>query len=283
MKRETRRSEQRQREEVAKKQIVRRGEMQYHSVRSSTIAAIGYVDDSRVLGIMYIASDRGARSTAVYHYQGVPRATFDALMHESRMGHSMGRAVTEMVKRVGYAYVKVVPATKIVADADFSQIETRSAAWTQSNEVLVREMLITAAKFGWRSAHCFDDWGETKSRLLNHLGPRKFSEPRDVAGSVTGRIPRDNATLVERYGAPVPSPRPSMEDAVRDAVLLERERCARVADEEIQRAVSVMQQSISVEGVIAEVSIDTSVTDVSALQRVAAAIRLGDPEKEMEP
>lgn len=279
---------------AAKKQTTKRGRMVYHSVRSSTVCAIGYDDDARCLGIMF--GKGGVSDLVVYHYQDVPRSVFDALMDESHAGRSMGAAVAAWVKGAGYAFRRLersewagiehgpfhhvtqeekdtcpICNKQKIADVDFAKVETRAVAWIQYNEIRVREMLITAAKFGWRSAHCFDDWDATKSKLLGYLGPRKFSEPHDVAGSVTGRM-----TVREEV------PHQSVENAVRDAVLLERERCARVADEELRRATSTLRQGSS-EGVISEITMDFTNVDVSALQRVAAAIRLGDPEKEMEP
>ena len=257
----------------------RRGRMIYHSVKSSTICAIGYVDEARCLGIMY--GKPGDRELVVYHYSDVPRATFDELMHASRMGRSVGAAVAALVKKPGYAFrklersewagVKNKPAAS-VADLDFATVETRTVAWMQNNERRARELVVRAAHFGHEGALRGDDWGATRVKLLLCLG-EKYQD----AVRAKGEPP---FVKIVSAGARQPTP----EEYVREAMLLERERCARLVDAEIKDMLDAMSQSVVLSGemIISPTSLAVP-ADVSALQRVAAAIRLGDPTREMEP
>ncbi|MGY4157874.1 6,7-dimethyl-8-ribityllumazine synthase [Bradyrhizobium sp. USDA 4461] len=70
--------------------------MEYQPVSSSTVAAIGYVDATNTLGVMFVKGGE-------YHYHGVPREVFEGLLGAS----SVGAYFDANVKKASYPFSKV--------------------------------------------------------------------------------------------------------------------------------------------------------------------------------
>lgn len=70
--------------------------MEFAKVRSSTISAVGYDEATKVLGVKF-------RNGSEYHYLGVPKALFEALMSAS----SAGNYLNKYIKDTGYQFRRV--------------------------------------------------------------------------------------------------------------------------------------------------------------------------------
>jgi hypothetical protein len=70
--------------------------MEYLSVSSSNVAAVGYESDTSTLGVRFLDGSE-------YHYFGVPQEVFEGL----RSASSVGSYLNEYVKKAGYSYTKV--------------------------------------------------------------------------------------------------------------------------------------------------------------------------------
>ena len=70
--------------------------MEYVSVSSSTVAAIGYDADAATLGVRFL-------SGAEYHYHGVPNEVYEGFFTAA----SVGRYLDQCVKKAGYPYTKM--------------------------------------------------------------------------------------------------------------------------------------------------------------------------------
>jgi len=71
--------------------------MEYSSVSSSTIAAVGYDAESATLAVRF-------HSGMEYHYFQVPREVFDGFLAAS----SCGQYLDQHVKKAGYTYARVM-------------------------------------------------------------------------------------------------------------------------------------------------------------------------------
>lgn len=71
--------------------------MEYITVSSSTIAAVGYDPDSATLGVRF-------HSGMEYHYFQVSKEVFDGFVGAS----SCGQYLDQYVKKAGYAYARVM-------------------------------------------------------------------------------------------------------------------------------------------------------------------------------
>jgi hypothetical protein len=70
--------------------------MDYVSVSSSAIAAVGYERETNTLGVRYLDGSE-------YHYFGVPEDVFEGL----RSASSIGSYFNQYVKKAGYSFSKV--------------------------------------------------------------------------------------------------------------------------------------------------------------------------------
>ena len=70
--------------------------MEYFSVSSSNVAAVGYESGTNTLGVRF-------HDGSEYHYFGVPEEVFDGL----RTASSVGSYLDQNVKKAGYSYTKV--------------------------------------------------------------------------------------------------------------------------------------------------------------------------------
>jgi KTSC domain-containing protein len=70
--------------------------MEYVSVSSSTISAIGYEEASNTLGVRF-------HNGTEYHYFGVPQDVLEAM----RSAPSVGRFFDHNIKKAGYGYARV--------------------------------------------------------------------------------------------------------------------------------------------------------------------------------
>jgi KTSC domain-containing protein len=70
--------------------------MERLAVQSSSLAAVGYDDESSTLEIEFL-------NGATYQYFGVPESVFDGLMNAS----SKGSFLDQHVKKAGYSYTRV--------------------------------------------------------------------------------------------------------------------------------------------------------------------------------
>jgi hypothetical protein len=70
--------------------------VEYVSVSSSTISAIGYEEASNALGVRF-------HNGTEYHYFGVPQDVFEAM----RSAPSVGRFFDQNIKKAGYGYARV--------------------------------------------------------------------------------------------------------------------------------------------------------------------------------
>ncbi|MEA2880614.1 MAG: hypothetical protein QOF14_5810 [Hyphomicrobiales bacterium] len=70
--------------------------MEYITVSSTSISAVGYDDASNTLGIRFINGTE-------YHYFGVPQDVFEG----AKSAPSVGRYVDQYVKKAGYAFARV--------------------------------------------------------------------------------------------------------------------------------------------------------------------------------
>ena len=70
--------------------------MEYESVTSSNVAAVGYDDATNTLGVRFINGSE-------YHYFGVPRDVYDGLLGAS----SVGTYLNANVKKAGYGYSQI--------------------------------------------------------------------------------------------------------------------------------------------------------------------------------
>lgn len=70
--------------------------MDYVSVSSTNIAAVGYDDEQTLLGVRFLNGRE-------YHYFGVPRDVFDALLSAP----SVGQYFNAYVRKGGYAFQQV--------------------------------------------------------------------------------------------------------------------------------------------------------------------------------
>jgi hypothetical protein len=70
--------------------------MEYVSVSSSNVAAVGYDDATNTLGVRFLNGSE-------YHYFGVPRDVYDAL----RGASSVGTYFNANVKKAGYGYAQI--------------------------------------------------------------------------------------------------------------------------------------------------------------------------------
>lgn len=67
--------------------------MDYVSVSSSNVAAIGYDDDTNTLGVKFLNGSE-------YHYSGVPKDVYNGLLSAS----SVGGYFDQNVKKAGYPF-----------------------------------------------------------------------------------------------------------------------------------------------------------------------------------
>jgi hypothetical protein len=70
--------------------------MEYVSVSSSTVSALGYDEASNTLGIRF-------HNGTEYHYFGVPQDVFETM----RSSPSVGHFLDQNIKKAGYAYARV--------------------------------------------------------------------------------------------------------------------------------------------------------------------------------
>jgi len=70
--------------------------MDYVSVSSSNVAAVGYESETSTLGVRFLDGSE-------YHYFGIPQEIFVGLQSAS----SVGSYLNQYVKKAGYAYSKV--------------------------------------------------------------------------------------------------------------------------------------------------------------------------------
>jgi hypothetical protein len=70
--------------------------MDYFSVSSSNVAAVGYESETNTLGVRFLDGSE-------YHYFGVPEDVFEGL----RSASSVGSYLNQCVKKAGYSYSKV--------------------------------------------------------------------------------------------------------------------------------------------------------------------------------
>jgi KTSC domain len=70
--------------------------MDYVSVSSTSVAAIGYESETNTLGVRF-------QNGGEYHYFGVPEDVFEALKSAS----SIGSYINEYIKKAGYPCSKV--------------------------------------------------------------------------------------------------------------------------------------------------------------------------------
>lgn len=70
--------------------------MEYVSVSSSTISAVGYDDALNTLAVRF-------HNGTEYHYFGVPQDVFEAM----RSAPSVGRFFDQNIKKAGYGYARV--------------------------------------------------------------------------------------------------------------------------------------------------------------------------------
>lgn len=70
--------------------------MDYVSVSSSTVSAVGYEVETTTLGVRF-------HNGTEYHYFAVPQEVFDGL----RCASSVGRYLDQNVKKAGYGYARV--------------------------------------------------------------------------------------------------------------------------------------------------------------------------------
>lgn len=70
--------------------------MEYQSVTSSSVAAIGYDPDANTLGVRFVHGGE-------YHYYGVGPDVFEGLKSSS----SVGTYLDQYVKKAGYAFARV--------------------------------------------------------------------------------------------------------------------------------------------------------------------------------
>lgn len=70
--------------------------MEYTSVSSSTVQAVGYDDASNTLGVRFLNGSE-------YHYFGAPREVYEGLLSAS----SVGSYFDQYVKKAGYACSRV--------------------------------------------------------------------------------------------------------------------------------------------------------------------------------
>jgi hypothetical protein len=70
--------------------------MEYANVSSSTIAAVGFDDTQSTLGVRFLSGRE-------YHYFGVPRYIYEAILSAS----SVGQYFNEHVKKAGYQYHQI--------------------------------------------------------------------------------------------------------------------------------------------------------------------------------
>ena len=71
--------------------------MEYVSVSSSSISAIGYEEASNTLAVRF-------HNGTEYHYFGVPQEVFESM----RQAPSVGRFHDQNIKKAGYGYARVV-------------------------------------------------------------------------------------------------------------------------------------------------------------------------------
>ncbi|MGY3146604.1 KTSC domain-containing protein [Bradyrhizobium yuanmingense] len=70
--------------------------MDYVRVRSSTVSAVGYDEDARVLGVQYLNGSE-------YHYFAVPKAQFEGL----KAAASVGSYLNAFIKDAGFRFKRV--------------------------------------------------------------------------------------------------------------------------------------------------------------------------------
>lgn len=70
--------------------------MEYVSVSSSNVAAVGYDASTNTLGVRFLNGSE-------YHYIGVPQEVFEEL----KSAPSVGRYFDQHVKKAGYQYSRV--------------------------------------------------------------------------------------------------------------------------------------------------------------------------------
>ena len=70
--------------------------MDYVTVSSSAITAVGYEGETNTLGVRYLDGSE-------YHYFGVPEDIFEGL----RSASSIGSYFNQYVKKAGYSFSKV--------------------------------------------------------------------------------------------------------------------------------------------------------------------------------
>ena len=70
--------------------------MEWTTVSSSNVAAVGFDDDTGTLGVRF-------QSGAEYHYPGVPRSIYEGLL----TAPSVGSFFDAYVKKAGYPAVRV--------------------------------------------------------------------------------------------------------------------------------------------------------------------------------
>lgn len=70
--------------------------MDYVSVSSSNVAAVGYDDLTNTLGVKFLNGSE-------YHYGGVPKEVYEGLLSAS----SVGSYFDQHVKKAGYGYSRV--------------------------------------------------------------------------------------------------------------------------------------------------------------------------------
>jgi hypothetical protein len=70
--------------------------MEYFSVSSSSVSAVGYDENSNTLGVRFLNGSE-------YHYYGVPEGIFAGL----RSASSVGAYLDQFVKKAGYSYSRV--------------------------------------------------------------------------------------------------------------------------------------------------------------------------------
>jgi hypothetical protein len=70
--------------------------MDYVSVSSSSVAAVGYESETSTLGVRFLDGSE-------YHYFGVPEGIFAGLQSAG----SVGSYINQYVKKAGYSYSRV--------------------------------------------------------------------------------------------------------------------------------------------------------------------------------
>lgn len=70
--------------------------MDYTSVSSSSVAAVGYDESQATLGVRF-------NNGSEYHYFGVPSEVYDGLLNAP----SVGTYLNQYVKKGGYSYSRV--------------------------------------------------------------------------------------------------------------------------------------------------------------------------------